>query len=167
VLEVSLGEVSFPVHGTERPAWLSKVLGAVSKRLRRLDPVRDLEALCEALLTASLSPDPEQRERYRRACEALEGPPFGFGELALLRTLSGISVGFGPSLLRARQFGPAACHALQLVEAVHLQMPDVLIVEGPGAGHPDPQAVCDWLVARTQGEDATLEQVVMVPGGAG
>ena len=73
---------------------------------------------------------------------------------------------FGPYLRRARQFGPAAEEALQLVYAAFLVAPDVLIVEAPGALQSDQQKTIEWLEQRTQGNDATLEQVFIVPGGA-
>jgi len=55
---------------------------------------------------------------------------------------------------------------LRLVEAVEVEQPDVLIVENPGSNLPDSDAVWRWLVSRTSGSEATLEQVVAVRAGA-
>ena len=63
---------------------------------------------------------------------------------------------------RARQFGPSAVEAAGLSVAAFLDAPDVLVIENPGTHQPDPGAVADWLEERTRGNDATLEQVILV-----
>ncbi len=66
------------------------------------------------------------------------------------------------ALVPARLLGPAASEAIALVTAVHVDAPDVLVVESPSAPA-GVEAAVGWLEARTQGDDAPLEQVLWVP----
>src|SRR5690606_28615667 len=93
---------------------------------------------------------------WRRLSRALAEPPFGCGALELVNP-SRPSAAFGEELRRARQLGPAAARALRLVAAALLDAPDVLVLDEPVA-----PPVREWLRARTDGPDATLEQVLIV-----
>lgn len=166
ITEAGVGDISFQAASAERPEWLDQLLRDLGARFTRVYARAPLEGLVERMLDASLSHDPDAREGFERAAEALATPPFGLGRLQLVRSGGRLHACFGPELLRARQFGPAAAEALRLVEAVYLDAPDVLVVESPGGSQVDPQAVRTWLAEATRGDDATLEQVWMVPGGA-
>jgi hypothetical protein len=165
VLALSLGGVDFPVSGSERAPWATRLLRDVGARVGRVDWTEQLDAVAARLHTAATSSDPERRARAARAAEALARPPFSFGRLEVLADGPALELAFGPELLRARRLGPAALHAVQLAEAVLLRQPDVLIVDGPGAGFSRAAAVSRWLERATAGGGATLEQVVLVPGG--
>lgn len=160
--EVAVGGVAFPGTGAERPPWLAPLLREIAGRLWRVDPCEPLAEVTERLYAASVSHDADRRHRYERAATALAGPPFALGRLAWVRGASGVEPRFGDALLTARQCGHAAAGALRLVEAVHLRAPDVLIAELPGGA----EARAAWLVAATRGDDATLEQVIVIGEGA-
>lgn len=160
VLDLRVGSLSFPLHGAERPGWISPVLREVAARFLRWDAQEPLETLAGRLLGAMLSPDPARRAAWRRLSLALSEPPFGFGVLELVDPVRPAAA-FGPELRRARQFGPAAARSLRLAAAVLLDAPDVLVLD-----EPVPTAVREWLLARTDGPDATLEQVLLVGGPA-
>ena len=152
---VRVGQTAFPVSGAETTPWLPPILASVAGRFGEVrtstaDPA-------QRLLAAMLSPDPQTRARYVRAVSALQAPPFDLPALQLVRGPDGPASSFGATLTRARQLGPAAERALGWVLAVHLDAPDVLIV-------PDdpPPAIRAWLAAATQGDDATLEQVIVL-----
>ncbi len=163
--EVGVGDVSLSSVPAERPRWLAELLGDLGRRFLRVDDREPETALVERLAAASLSPEPDRRRRYRAASEALGRPPFGLGDLEIVRSDGRLQAAFGPELRRARRFGGAGLEALRLVEAVLLAQPDVLAVEGGGAQQRDPTAVRDWLAAATEGPEATLEQVFLAPGG--
>ena len=164
---VAVGDTAFPVVGSERPAWLTELLAEVGHRFARVGWSEPVELAAGRLVEAALSVDPDRRSRFRSSAEALSRPPFVLGELALVRLGERVEPCFGPGLLRARQFGPAGAEALRLVDAVFLEAPDVLVVEAPGCAQRDPGAVRTWLADHARGEGATLEQVFLVPGGAG
>lgn len=166
VLELKVGDLGFPAVGPERPKWAPRVLKQLGERFGRVRR-RSSTELAGVLLDASLSADPRRRDAFRRASDALADAPFNFGALQLVRAEDALWACFGPDLRRARQYGPSAEEALQLVVAAYLDAPDVLVVEAPGALQPDSDEVVEWLVARTQGNDATLEQVFFAAGGAG
>lgn len=161
VLAASVGDTTFPVAGSERPAWLPELLGDVGDRFSRLGD-RPIAAVYERYAAAATSADPDVRSRYRAASELLAEEPFRLGALELVRIGGDIEPCFGPGLLRPRQFGPAGERALRLVEAVCLEAPDVLVVEGADAQR---EGVRDWLDNMARGDAATLEQVWIVPGG--
>ncbi|MCO4744274.1 MAG: hypothetical protein KC912_05760 [Proteobacteria bacterium] len=165
VLEIKVGDLGFPSAGPERAKWAPRLLRQLGQRFSRVQQ-RDGRAIAERMLEASLSADSDVRDAYQRAAEALGDKPFSLGQLHLVRVGDTLLPCFGHELRRARQFGPAADEALRLVEAVFLDAPDVLIVEAPGALQGDAGEVVEWLHGRTEGNDATLEQVVLVPGGA-
>lgn len=165
VLELKVGDVGFPASGPERPAWAPKVLRQLGTRFHRVQRLTSRQVAAD-FLDGSLSPDPDVRDSVSRASIALADEPFGLGALELVRVDGEVVPCFGPYLRRARQFGPAADEALGLVRAAFLVAPDVLIVEAPGALQPDREKVVEWLEGRTRGNDATLEQVFIVPGGA-
>jgi hypothetical protein len=163
--EVGIGEVGFALASAERPAWLPGFLRDLGARFGRTDPGEPGGVVAARLLEASLSSDGNARRGFQRAADVLAGPPFSLGHLELVRVQGRLHACFGTELLRARQFGPAATEALRLVEAVYVNAPDVLVVEAPGASVRDPATVREWLARATQGDDATLEQVILVPGG--
>ena len=161
VLEFKVGDMAFPASGPERPAWVPKVLRQLGARFLRWTPSAEQE-LAERLLAASLSPDAEVRDAYARAAGALADEPFELGALELARVGEQLWLCFGRDMRRARQFGPSAVEAAGLSVAAFLDAPDVLVIENPGTHQPDPGAVADWLEERTRGNDATLEQVILV-----
>ncbi|TNE90048.1 MAG: hypothetical protein EP330_09475 [Deltaproteobacteria bacterium] len=165
VLELKVGDLAFPASGPERPKWAPRMLRELGTRFCRIERKPEPE-LAARLLAASLSPDPDERDNFRRAASALADKPFNLGALELVQVEDEIWPCFGPHLRRSRQYGPAAEEALRLVDAAFLVAPDVLIVEAAGALQNDPSEVVEWLVGRTEGNNATLEQVFLVPGGA-
>jgi len=164
--EVGIGEVAFALSSAERPIWLPGLLRDLGARFGRTDPVEPGSAVTARLLEASLSSDGDVRHGFRKVANAVAGPPFSLGRLELVRAEGRLHACFGPELLRARQFGVGATEALRLAAAVYLNAPDVLIVEASAAGAREPAAVREWLARATQGDDATLEQVILVPGGS-
>jgi len=155
-IAMAVADQAFPVVGGEKPAWMDPVLGAVGRRLGRMDPRRPVSLVAERLLDASLSAEPESRVAFGRASASLAAAPWSLGPVELTLARGSAKACFGAALLRARQLGPRADLALRLVEAVYLDAPDVLVV----SGITDPEVVA-WLVAHTQGDDATLEQVIL------
>jgi hypothetical protein len=165
VLALAVGETPFPLTGTDRPPWLSGFLRDVGARFGRVSWGDTPGVVARRLLLAALSPDPDRRAKFRQLADALERPPFVLGHLELVRVGEQVEACFGPGLHRARQYGPAAAEALRLVEAVILEAPDVLVVEAPGIAQGTPDEVRGWLSEHASGERATLEQVLVVPGG--
>ncbi len=164
--EVSIGGVAFPGSGTERPPWLAALLRDLAARVWRVDPREPVEAVTERLYEASLAHEPASRARYRRAVGALAAAPLALGELGWVRSGGRAVARFGDALAPPRQLGIGADEAIRLVEAVHVRAPDVLVVESPGLLQADPSAARAWLKAATEGDDATLEQVILLGGGA-
>jgi hypothetical protein len=154
VLTVAVGGVALSL--SESPPWLLPFLGGLGARFRRvgeLVPERTVQALHEA----SLSPDARRRAGAERARRGVEGPPWSLPELGFVRAAHGVRAGFGPQLLAVRQV-PRAAEAIALCVAAHVDPPDVLVVDptlscGPG--------LVDWLRARIESDDATLEQVFL------
>jgi hypothetical protein len=164
VLSVAIGSVRFSAVGSDRPPWLVELVALVAKKIARVPWEGSTEELAARLHDASTSPLTEVRAAWRRLATAMGAPPFGFGEAQLVssgRSNTPVAVAFGPELRRARAFGPSAQHALHLAEAVLLNAPDVLVVDDPGGD------LREWLIAHTTGDEATLEQVWLIPGGAG
>jgi hypothetical protein len=157
VLGVAVGGVAFPVHGTERPAWMMDLLHTVAERCAHLR-VDDAGGVAERMRRAMLSGEPEQRARYDACARALAAPPFGLAGVQIVDGPRGPSVAFGSELLRSRQHGVRAERALALAELVHLICPDVAVVHGVSDA-----STLDWLVAATEGAEATLEQVCVTP----
>jgi hypothetical protein len=166
VLSVGVGETTFPITGSDRPSWLSGLLRDVGARFGRVGWDEPSEAVAQRLLTAALADDPERRSRYNTAAEQCGSQPFALGRLELVRSGDRVEATFGPKLLRARQFGPAAAEALRLIEAVVLDAPDVLVVEAAGIAQRTPELVRGWLSEHASGSAATLEQVILAPGGS-
>lgn len=165
VLGIAVGDTAFPIIGSERPSWLTELLVDIGSRFRRVGTDTP-ERTAKRLLGAMLSPDAERRRRFGSAAEVCEKPPFSLGKLELVQEGDRVDPCFGPSLLRPRQFGPAAAEALRLIEAVVVDAPDVLIVDAPGHAQREPAQVRGWLEAFASSERATVEQVVLVPCGA-
>jgi hypothetical protein len=157
VLAVHVGEERFATARADRPAWLLDVLADVGARLLRVDGRRDEAALAEALLAAALSPDPARRASWERAREVLASPPFSLGALHLVQARPHrLRLAFGADLVPLRALGPAALEAVRLVHAAIVERPDVLVADAlvPGAE--------DWLGTLVEGDDATLEQALVV-----
>lgn len=167
VLDVRVGDLSFPVNSSERPAWMSGLLREVGSRFAR--PVCDEphEQLAHRLLDAMLSPRPERRAAWQRLSAACREAPFGFGALQLVQTPTrargagegGAAVAFGDELTPLRRYGPDAARRLRVAAAALLDAPDVLILDEPLDA-----SLRDWVVSCTTGPDATLEQVVLAVG---
>lgn len=157
VFEVRLGSLPLPLVGSDRPLWLGDVLRAVGSRLGRVDSRPVAGSIAGRLMFASLSDDPVRREGARTLCGALGEPPFSLGRLELVRTERAVRACVGATLTDLRQYGPAALEAVALLEQVHVQRPDVLVVDALR----DPSWV-NWLASFTEGDDATLEQVFLI-----
>ncbi len=160
-----VGDEAIPVAEAERPGWVAPVLAQVGARLAWLDPAQ-LAASAERLARAMWSHDPELRAHAMSAAAALAGPPFALGAFAPVlpdptADLEHVVAAFGPTLEPARRFGRAAEEALELVVAALLDRPDALVVQGPSA------AALRWLAERATGEDAALEQVIVIPAADG
>ncbi|MFT4623651.1 MAG: hypothetical protein ACI8PZ_002307 [Myxococcota bacterium] len=155
LLRVRVGSSAFATAGSEAPKWLDGLVADLAGRLAELraDPVAAARRLAEAML----SDDPKQRERSQRAGRALEAAPFNLPPIHAVRRPFDHTVAFGPSLMRARQLGPAAARAVALVAAVHLDAPDVLLVPSD-----PPPPIQDWLASCTEGDGAVLEQVIVL-----
>lgn len=158
ILEVRVAKTAFPTGRSERPLWMDRLLKSIGARLGGMGGERTESDLAERLLAASLSPDPGVRHGYARLADCMVHPPFGLGRLELLRGKTGAAAAFGEGLVRARQLGPRALRALRLAEAALIRCPDVLVVEDSAAA-----PWSDWLVGLTTGEEATLEQVWILP----
>ncbi len=155
-LSLRVGEVSFPIAGKDRPAWVLPLLADLGARFARLEGPGTEAALAKALVSASLSPKTRDRSGYRRMITALQQPPHSLPRLELLRSGGdgAACLAFGDDLVRARQLGWRALHAVTLCQAALLWAPDVLVVDGPLS-----EEHVSWLAGCTDGDDATLEQV--------
>lgn len=162
VLEVKVADTPFPTGRAERPRWMDSLLVGIGRRLGGVGARTGVDSLGMQLVEASLSPEPHLRARFHRLCEAMAEPPFGFGRLELVGQDDGVMPCFGPELTRARQLGPRTIRALRVATAALLDAPDVLVVEDDVA-----EPWIPWLTSLTQGDDATLEQVLWLPAPAG
>ena len=165
-LELRIGNVGFPTSGKEKPSWMAKLLADVATRFHRPRP-QSAKAWAVLLFVAAMSIEPDERRGFSQCCDALAEPPFELGKLELVQVNGATEARFGPSLLLPRQFGPATAEALLLVHSVFVRRPDVLTLEAPGRVQGDPDAIISWLDSRIIGDEATMEQVLMVPGAAG
>jgi len=156
LLGARIGDVSFPIAGKDRPAWLAPLLGELSRRIWVLDPDEPLAAVVARLFEAATSHRPDARRGWALAKTALQAEPFGLPEPQWVHTGDMLELGFGDDLLAPRQLGRAAADALRLVEAALVRTPDVLVV-------PEtlPAAKTAWLHGCTDGDEATLEQVLV------
>jgi len=148
-----IGDVSFPVAGKERPTWLGPFLAEVGRRVHRVPlsqppPMRRLHQ-------AALARDPERHRTWLRALEALAAKPFLLPAPRLVADHGTPSFVFGPDAWPARLLDRSGQDALHLVAACFLASPDVLVVPTEL-----PAPVRAWLDARTEGDDAVLEQVL-------
>jgi len=164
ILSAAVGGVSFPLAGADRPTWLTGLLADVAARIQRIPDASESQ-LAERLVAASMSTDPNVRQRFDEVCAQLERAPFSLGRLHLVQAGGRIRTCFGPDLLRPQQLGPAALQSLRLAVAVIMDQPDVLTACSPVAAMVDPQGVRDWVIAATNGDDAVLEQFIEAPGG--
>jgi hypothetical protein len=156
LLGARIGDVAFPVAGKERPAWLGPLLAEIASRVSVLTLTEDIDDVQSRLAECAVSHRAAERERWRRAAEALVAPPFALPEPVWVREPGGgLRLRFGEALLEVRQLGRHAADALRLVEAALVVAPDVLVVT-----EPLDEAVDAWLVGLTEGDDATLEQVM-------
>lgn len=164
LLGLTIGGQPFSASGPERPPWLPELLHAIAGRIRRAATL-DEHALATRLHEASLSSDPDVRQRFDRIRRTMALPPFGFGTLELVRIGGALRPCFGPHLLRVHQLGPGALSSLNLVSTVFLDEPDILLAATPAIAMP-PAAIEAWLTEQTQGDDAVLEQILIARGGA-
>lgn len=165
VLGLTVGDTAFPLTGSERPSWLADLLKDVGGRFGRVVAGESADAIAKRLMSAAFSADPERRRRYQRVSEACEKSPFSLGRLEIVAERDRVEACFGPDLARARQYGPSAAEALRMCEAVLLDAPDIVIIEAPGFSQRDAALVRGWLEAHARGDRATIEQVILAPGG--
>jgi hypothetical protein len=161
VIGVALGDVAVPLADVnERPGWLAGVLSDIASRVGTVDWRLPIEAVAAELMAAQHAPDPDRRVRARRALEAAAGAPF---ELPL-HTVRVPATEVVPErlelcvgdALRPLHWWPEAEAVARLVHAVFLRQPDVLALRSPVS-----DAVEGWLTAQLDGDDATLEQVLL------
>jgi len=165
LLGLTVGKSGFPVTGSERPAWAPAVLKEVGERFARVRSEDSLEALGERLLSVATGLSGERRARLETGCAATARAPFHLGRLSWVRVGDAVVPAFGTDLVRASRLGPAGQHAAALIEQVYVEQPDVLVVMGCGAGFSSAARVKRWVERRTDGADATLEQVFFADGG--
>lgn len=164
-LEVAVGDLGFPVTGKERPIWLTPLLARLPGRIARLHRPQSSRVVARQLLGRATSTDPAERARFRRVEAAVQAPPFSLPRPELVG-LEAPELCFGAELLRCRQVGAHALEVVALCDAALGEQADVLVVERPAAALGDDDAVLAWLEARTEGNEATLEQVFVVGGPA-
>jgi hypothetical protein len=153
LLGARVGDVAFPIAGKERPAWLAPFLAEVARRIHRVHLQRP--APVETLHRAGLARDPTRRAAYQRALAALGEAPFGLPAPHLVRDHARSTLAFGPEAWPDRLLDRDGSDALHLVAACFLDAPDVLVVPTTLS-----VPVRAWLDARTEGDDAVLEQVL-------
>jgi hypothetical protein len=158
VHQLRVGDTDLVVNGPEHPIWLHGFLRDLGGRIARPAWGDSAAAVAARLQQAALSPDSGLRRRFRAMSELFAGPPFGWGALEVVRTSDQVppEIRFGPDLLPLRHVGPDALSRVVLAEAACLRAPDVLVVEAPLE-----PALRAWLAARTEGDDATLEQLFL------
>lgn len=154
-LGVALGSVSVPL--SDPAPWVDRVLTDLGSRIVVLGEER-VSHLAGRLADALLHADPEVRAAGQDALDALGARPFPDGPVQIARMDGDVFHALGPDLRPWRWASQDASWHARLVDAVHLRRPDVLVV--PRGFAPDVEA---WLAARTQGDDADLEQVLL-PG---
>ena len=154
LLGARMGDVSFPLAGKERPAWLLPLLVDLVARIAVVDPDEPLGAVTDRLFAAAISHRSEPRRAWARAAAALSAPPFDLPTPEWVTVDDGLTLAFGEHLLAPRQLGRRAAEAVRLVEATIVRAPDVLVVPMEL-----PDDVVAWLHAHTDGDEATLEQV--------
>lgn len=155
LLGARIGDVSFPVVGKERPAWLLPLLSDVASRVHRVDLETPWSTIVETLHGAALSRDPVVRACWARVQSALTAQPFQLPMLHVVRTGARQDLGVGNEVLPSRSLDRSARDAIRLAAATLLRAPDVLIV--PTALS---EEVRGWLDSCTEGDEATLEQVI-------
>lgn len=154
-LGVALGSAAVPL--SDPAPWVDRVLTDLGSRIAVLGE-EDVRRLAARLVEAVLHPDPEHRAAGHDALAALGAAPFPDGPVHVAQMDGDVFLALGPELRPWRWASPDASWHARLVDAVHLRRPDVLVV--PRRFAPDVEA---WLAARTQGDDADLEQVLL-PG---
>ena len=155
LLGVRIGDVSFPLSGKDRPAWLMPLLADLAGRIWVLDLAEPIGDVLERMYTHAASHRAEERARWAAAAAALQRAPFGLPAPAWMRTRAGMRLAFGDDLVPLRHLGRAAVDAVRLVEAALVRAPDLLVVP-----EPLPEEVTTWLHGCTEGDDASLEQVL-------
>ena len=161
VLDARVADTAFATGRSERPAWMNILLRAVGARVGGVGADTGSTEMGATLLAAALSADPQTRARYQRLASALAAPPFALGTLELVQRGERVQLAFGEHLVRARQLGPGALRAVRVAHAALVAAPDVLVVEEPSAVE-----WSGWLTDLTQGQGATLEQVLWLPRGS-
>lgn len=153
VLTCTVGEVSFPIAGPERPVWLTPFLASLAGKLH-LGP-----ATSEHWSRRASSFEAKDRLALDRACAALGRGPARLGEVLWLP--SGPAVKTSTGLVPIHLYGPRVEGEAALLAAVELTGADILLVEDP------PRAHRAWLQKQVEGTTSALEQVLLfgVPGG--
>lgn len=156
LLGARMGDVAFPIAGKERPSWLPKLLADLAGRIVVVDLDEPIAAVVARLEAAATSHRADVRAQWARAEATLQAVPFALPAPRWLRDAQGTpTLAFGDDLVSLRHLGRPAAEALRLVEAALLRTPDVLVLGSPVA--PEVRA---WLEGCTEGDDATLEQVL-------
>jgi hypothetical protein len=154
MLSVELGNISFPVAGSERPDWLSGFLKALGRRIQR-GPCMD------AWAKAIRSWDGKQRRALDKALGSLKKRPFSLGDVRLTpdpdRALARLE---GDILVPLDRYGPEAISAAGLVGAAFLTGAEVLIWEGGLS-----KTWLSWLKKQAEAENSVLEQVIVLSEG--
>jgi hypothetical protein len=148
-----IGGESFPIAGSERPAWLTPFLQSLRGRLHR-GP-----AQASRWGDAAKSWRAEDQRALRRALAALAQPPGNLGDAVALPEGPGVLE--EDAVVPVWHFGEAGSLAAGLVGAVHLSGAEIVLVEKP------PADWLEWLAAQAEADGSPLEQVLLlgVPGG--
>jgi len=154
LLGVALGSVPVPLQ--DRPPWVDSVLLDVGGRLGFVDWRTPLSTVAEELREGLLAPDISRREGARRALAASADSPLSVP----LEIIDGaqVELAVGPELQPLHWRGPRGAGIARLVHGVFISQPDVLVVLEPVSAD-----LQQWLSAQLDGDEATLEQV-LVPG---
>lgn len=147
-LGFSIGEVSFPVSGSDRPIWLPGFLAGLAGRFQRggVAPSRWAERAASYRIADLRAVD--------AALAALAAPPATLGECRVMP--AGPAVVLPDAVVPLQLLGERGQRAAALVGAVYLSGAEVLVLDEP------PPDWVDWLVAQAEGESTPLEQVILL-----
>lgn len=152
ILGVALGSVAVPM--SDPPTWVQRVLEDIGARIGFVDWRVPIERVATELATGMLAPEPARRDAARRALRAAAAPPLSLPLEVLGTPAPGLAVGDGLDPLH--WWGPEGEATARLVHAVFVAQPDVLVVRSALRGE-----VREWLDAQLEGDEATLEQVLV------
>jgi hypothetical protein len=150
LLGARIGDVAFPIAGADVPPWLRPLLADVARRVHRVDLEEPWARVVSRLSHAALAPTAPPRAAWRRLVAAATALGLAEPQLVL-----GPRLAFGDALLDARGVSRDQRDIIRSLEATLVRAPDVLVL-------PErlPDAALAWVRARTEGDDATLEQVL-------